>query len=50
MTRTAKHFGFSRTKKIIVAFVTLLAAIMLIVPITGTRAYAESLDGIVDNS
>lgn len=41
MTRTTKYFGFGRTRKIIVAFVTLLAAVMLIVPITGINAYAE---------
>lgn len=49
MTRTAKYFGFGKTKKIIIAFVTLLATIILSVPISSTHAYAESFDGTVDD-
>ena len=42
MTRTTKHLGFRRTKKISTAIVTLLIAIALIIPIMDTRAYAEN--------
>lgn len=44
MARTTDHFGFIRTKKIFFALVTLLATIMLFVPITGTYAYAMDTD------